>query len=283
VRRAAPVLSLWIAAFTADQATGQRYSAVFGSLAIAGSALALFPALVRSLAALAAYGLGWIAFNLGRAVADGSPVTLAGPEWIAGAERALFGGDLPSATLQRWLPGGQVGDLIAAVAAAVHLSFFLAPFAVALGLWRVARTRFGTYALATVAGFALSVAGFALLPTAPPWLADPGDVERLVRGVLPTSLFDAGDGAGLWFEPNHLAALPSVHVMAAVLVALAARPWDGWPMWLGAAYAGAMSVAVVVLGEHHVLDVALGWAVGLAAWALAARATGRQVVKAGQD
>ena len=74
-----------------------------------------------------------------------------------------------------------------------------------------------------------------------------------------------------WFEPNDLAALPSVHVAATVLVCLASLRVGRFAGVLGALYALAMTIAVVYLGEHFVLDALLGWAVALAGWNVAGR------------
>lgn len=132
---------------------------------------------------------------------------------------------------------------------------------------------------ATVIAFGLGLVGFVFLPTAPPWLSDPESVTRVTIYALP--LGDAGSAGSLsvptaedphlGFEPNHVAALPSVHVAAAVLVYLAMRRVPARLSFVGFAYATAMTLAVVYLGEHFLLDALLGWAVALLGWGIAKR------------
>ena len=55
-----------------------------------------------------------------------------------------------------------------------------------------------------------------------------------------------------------MAAMPSVHVAAAVLVGLAIRTVAPRLSVVGIGYALAMSLAVVYLGEHFVVDAVAG-------------------------
>ncbi len=124
------------------------------------------------------------------------------------------------------------------------------------------------------------------LPTAPPWLIETESVTRVtVHALADLSLGDTGSAGPfgapttqdprLGFEPNHVAALPSVHVAAAVLVSLAMRSAWARLSFVGVAYAMAMTLAVVYLGEHFVMDAPLGWAVALIGWWLAPRFVSR--------
>jgi len=153
------------------------------------------------------------------------------------------------------------------------------PFVAAGLIWWRRRSLFRHYALATATTFAIGLVGFILVPTAPPWLSDPDDVTRITHEVLRDTAgvsLGGDDGGtvardGFWVEPNHLAALPSVHVAAAVLVFLALRSFGRVALAVGAVYAVAMSYSVVYLGEHFVIDVVLGWVVALVGWRLARR------------
>ncbi len=124
------------------------------------------------------------------------------------------------------------------------------------------------------------------LPTAPPWLIETESVTRVtVHALADLSLGDTGSAGPfgapttqdprLGFEPNHVAALPSLHVAAAVLVSLAMRSAWAQLSFVGVAYAMAMTLAVVYLGEHFVMDAPLGWAVALIGWWLAPRFVSR--------
>lgn len=54
----------------------------------------------------------------------------------------------------------------------------------------------------------------------------------------------------------------------AVLVSLVLGGIARWGRVIGRGYALAMSISVVYLGEHFVLDVVTAWLVALAAWRL---------------
>ncbi len=273
LRRLTPAILVFAVAFLADMATNQRYSAVWGSIAIVVSVVTVLPLVRPALAAIGAFGGVWVAFNLVRAVADDAGRALAGPGAVAGWERALFG-ELPSTWLQERLfdPGqAQTVDIVLSV---VHLSFFIVPFAVAIILWWRQRPLFRRYTLATAITFALGVLGFLFVPTAPPWLTEPRDVTRITHHLVGGSgaPLARGDGQpGFWFEPNQLAALPSIHVAATVLILLVASRVGRLAAIVAGLYALLMTFAVVYLGEHYVLDAVLGWAVALAGWWLADR------------
>lgn len=274
LRRLAPAILAFAAAFAIDMATGQRYSSVWGSIAIVISVVTLLPAVRPALAAIGAYAGVWAGFNLVRAFADDAGLALSGEETAADWERTLFGTS-PSGWLQDHLfDSDRLGPIDIALSV-VHLSFFIVPFVVAALLWWKRRRLFRRYTVATAITFTLGLMGFLLIPTAPPWLAEPREVTRvthdLLAGSAGASLSRADGGSGLWFEPNQLAALPSIHVAATVLILLVARRVGRPAIVAAGVYALLMTFAVVYLGEHYVIDAALGWTVALAGWWLAGR------------
>lgn len=277
VWRAAPGVIFFAVAFAVDMATGQRYSSVWGSAAIIASAVSLFPAIGPALAAFGGYAAIWIGFNVVRAVADNTGGGLAGAGAASAAESALFGGRLPSGYLQSRFFDPEHVDIIDVALSVVHGSFFVTPFLVAGIIWWKRRALFRQYAVATAICFAIGLIGFLFLPTAPPWLSDPSDVARVTRHVLASgSGGPVGNDSRFWFEPNHLAALPSVHVAAVVLVFLALMHFGRTGAVVGGVYAVAMTGSVVYLGEHFVIDAVLGWVVALAGWRLARRWLGEE-------
>ncbi len=269
----------FLIAFVVDQATAQRYSNVLGSGAIAASALALWP-WQRSLIWNAGGYIGtWLGFALLRAGATNVSVPVISPESAGNLEEALFGGRVPSATLQdAFYSSGavQVHDL---AFMAVHASFFLVPTCIAVVLLLFKRQQFVRYWIATGIMLLLGAVGFFLAPTAPPWMQSEDVVHRVIvdqangRGLsFGSASFVSENGTQqLAFDPNSLAAMPSIHVAAAVLVCFACWPNRRTIRLLGIAYALAMSVSVVYLGEHYVLDVLGGWMVASMGWWLASR------------
>jgi membrane-associated phospholipid phosphatase len=269
------VVVFFAVAFAIDLLSDRRYSQILGSAAIFGSVFTLFPTIRPGLIAASAYALTWAGFNLVRAFADNAGLAIADPKTVSEIERWLFGGRLPSTILQDRVfdPGRvQVHDIALAT---VHGSFFIVPFLIAAITWWRRRALFHHYLLATALCFAASLVGFILLPTAPPWMSDPTDVTRITHQILNGTASGSGpvgsamQDEAFWFEPNGLAALPSVHVAMAVLVFLELGRIARWGKVTGLLYALAMSVSVVYLGEHFVLDVISGWLVALAAWAIA--------------
>jgi membrane-associated phospholipid phosphatase len=113
------------------------------------------------------------------------------------------------------------------------------------------------------------VAWYALQPVAPPRLLEDGMVDT-VSAQTPLDL-DAGLVEAFY---NPVAAMPSLHVGLAPVVAWALvrlTRW-AWTRALGFAYPVLITVCVVVTGNHFVLDVAGGLAVvlpaALIAWLL---------------
>jgi len=162
-------------------------------------------------------------------------------------------------------PATQVLDVLAAV---VYITHFVAiPIVTALA-WFGLRRRFAEW-LAMVLGMSLAgIAVYLLHPAAPPWLdAEQGVVAPVERtshlgwqhiGLDPVAhLVRAGQEAS-----NPVAAVPSLHAGAALLVALFLWP-SVKPLArsLLAAYALAMAWCLVHTGEHYVVDIVLGWTV----------------------
>ena len=186
----------------------------------------------------------------------------------AHADRTLFG-TVPSAWLQERLAGGgaQWWDAVAAPVYATH--FVAIPLLTALA-WFGLRDRFREWVTAALTMSLVGIAGYVAYPATPPWLAAQrgaiGDVDRIsqrgwevlhldVVGRL-TELGQAGS--------NPVAAMPSLHAGAALLVALFL-----WPSVPAVArvvlvsYAVAMGLVLVYTGEHYVVDVLAGWALAV--------------------
>ena len=195
-------------------------------------------------------------------------------------DRILFGGQVPTVTLQRWLWHGHVTwyDVVAWTIYMTH--FFVTPVLAAV-LWKLDRQRFRTFRTMVIA---LSFAGlltYALYPAAPPWMATQRHLIAPITRIIPQvwsvlPLHGAGSlvEGGYQFA-NNVAAVPSLHAAFSLLVTITL--WPTWRRWLRpvlVAYPLAMAFAVVYTGEHYVSDVLLGW-VYTAAIVLVARAISR--------
>ncbi len=222
---------------------------------------------------LVAYAVaGWISAPLeeGDGAATnrlGFGVHVTGPP---SADAAIFGA-IPSVWLQERLVDGSP-HWYDAVAALVYVTHFVSIPIVTAVAWFWLRDRFKAWLGALLVFTVLGVSGYVVYPAVPPWLASEqgeiGTVDRISDigwewlhldwvGTLTAS---GQEGS------NPVAAMPSLHAGAALLVALFLWPIAGtlWRIVL-VAYALAMGLTLVYTGEHYVVDVFAGWLVAAVA------------------
>jgi len=139
-----------------------------------------------------------------------------------------------------------------------------------LTLFLVYRYRRPAYAFVrnmAIISWSAGLVVYALLPVAPPRLLASGFTDT----VSSQTFFDLDSGFIRAFY-NPVAAMPSLHVGMAPVVAWALiklTPW-AWTRALGWAYPVLIAVCIVVTGNHFVLDIAGGLAIVLPAAALSA-------------
>jgi membrane-associated phospholipid phosphatase len=123
------------------------------------------------------------------------------------------------------------------------------------------------------ATFDLTLLGYWLVPSAPPWWASEkeGRMDGRVQRVPPRVIRDLrgepleqDDNAGA----NPWAAMPSDHFAAALAAALTLSELNSRAGAAGLAYAGVLGFALVYLGEHYVVDLLAGAALAAAVAAL---------------
>ena len=188
-------------------------------------------------------------------------------------DKAMFGGTIPSVWLQDKLWDPNHITWYDYLAAFMHPMHFLVPLAVAFVFWmrsqRLYWTFVASYLLLTYAGFVTYV----LYPMAPPWYA--GDIGRIphVDTILGDVLWRNSVSHPLvfvydHFDPNAVAAMPSLHAAFPVLIWLIL--WKLKPRWgwLAIAYPLLMDFAVVYMGEHYVTDCIAGTIYGAASFYL---------------
>lgn len=197
----------------------------------------------------------------------GLPLHVTGP---ASADQHLFGA-LPSVWLQQHLVDGTT-HWYDAVAALVYVTHFVSIPVVTAIAWFRLRERFGPWLLSVVVFTVVGVAGYVLYPAAPPWMASEqgliGPVERISLfgwqhlGLEPVArVSELGQGGS-----NPVAAMPSLHAGAALLVAGFLWPVVGrWWHAALATYVLLMALVLVYTGEHYVVDVVAGWLTAAAA------------------
>jgi PAP2 superfamily len=144
-----------------------------------------------------------------------------------------------------------------------YMLHFLAPFTLAMLIWRYRPGKYWQYAGALLA---LSYAGFLtymLFPAAPPWMAS--DLHLTAPIAKLSTLVWWGWGVHniptlyAHFNPNPVAAVPSLHAAYPMLDFLFVNKLFGRKISLPfLIYPISVWVGVVYMGEHYVFDVILG-------------------------
>lgn len=217
-------------------------------------------------------------YDLSRGVATALSMPLHESD-IASAESWLFGGTNPTIWLQEQFYTPATVHWYDALATLVYTSHFLATPILAAVLWLRNRALWAAYVTRVVLLAFTGLVTYVLFPEAPPWLAardgllDP--IARLsARGWIwlhaghVEQLLDNAQRDG----SNPVAAMPSLHVAFATLVALciATRLTGRW-RYLLALYPVAMGLVLVYTGEHYVLDLVAGVAYALVVHAVVSR------------
>lgn len=220
------------------------------------------------------------AYLLSRGLADelGTEVQVSAP---AAADRALFGGVLPTAYLQDRLCSGPCDPgspprWYDVVLTTVYFSHFFVAITTAAVLWVRDRPDWVRFMRRYLSLNLAALVVFVAFPTAPPWLAAdegmlPSDLARLTgRGWW--QLNHAGFHRDLAALGNPVAAMPSVHFAVACFVAWwGISRWRSRWRWSLVAYPLTMGFALVYDAEHYVVDLVGGlllMVVVLLAWAL---------------
>jgi len=191
---------------------------------------------------------------------------------LVNAEKALFGGYLPTEALQHlFYRAGSIGwqDIGASVLYFLH---FPLPIVFAFFLWLKNKQHYYKFVIALLV---LSFGGFItflLFPAAPPWYAAQ---EGLIPVTKITKLVvdHLGWNWNLSYyyshlNPNQVAAMPSLHAAYPTLVLLALRRYSKKLFWWFLPYPPAVWVSTIYLGEHYAIDIIAGVAYALAAYFL---------------
>jgi membrane-associated phospholipid phosphatase len=215
-------------------------------------------------------GLREVAYESTRALGHAVVVS-----WPIRADTALFG-TVPTVALQRWLhPTGEPRwyDLAMAV---LHGSHFVSFLMVGLALWVWRPATFRRYVTTVVITAYVGLAGYFLLPTAPPWLAaNLGQLPPTPRLLLSVPYLPIPRFLLLGFDTNPVAAMPSLHAGFSLVVALGLGLLSPWARRLAYLYVISLGFALVYGGEHYVVDLIAGYALaGLAFWVAGRLATG---------
>jgi hypothetical protein len=187
------------------------------------------------------------------------------------ADLFLFRGNLPPIFLQQLLYNPnhlQWYDFLFTIVYFIH---FVIPLVFAYILWILNREKFKEF----ITGLSiLSYAGwitYLLYPSAPPWLASNlGYIPHITKIMdftvkafpesihLPTAYQN--------FNPNQVAAIPSLHAAYPFLIFLFGYRFFGKKMLPMLLYTGIVWLAIIYLGEHYFSDCLIGALYALGAY-----------------
>lgn len=178
------------------------------------------------------------------------------------ADRFLFG-EVPTLTLQAMFFNPNNLGLHDYIATIFYFLHFALPLTFGYILWIINRSYFKKF---TVAVLLLSYAGwvtYLAYPAAPPWMASNDGYLPKVYKIMDqtTNLFpDKLHLPTIYqkFNPNPVAAIPSLHAAYPLLVLLLSIYFFGKRGFFFTPYVIGVWFSIVYLGEHYVIDVILG-------------------------
>lgn len=233
----------------------------------------------------------WTAYDMMRGVADSVrgvinvavpyrvELTLFGP---------LFGGQIPCFFFQQWqqsLGSSPLRQLLDASGGLFYTLHFGLPIVLGWYFWHTKDDRRLFYLFVgtlTLLNFS-ALATFAAYPAAPPWYVYAHGFGQPAK----TSFWGMGAGGlinvdrmlgtkfftTLWggFNPNHFAAIPSLHGAYPVVIALFAHKGLRWPAPLVALYPLGVWFSAVYLNQHYIIDLLIGTGYVVIAYAVMSR------------
>ena len=241
----------------------------------------------RMVTDLVLYAVMWLSYDYSRGIADtlGMPLQVEAPRNI---DRIMFFGVDPNQWMQdafyRTEPSG-IADVrwYDVAGSLIYFSHFLFPVAASVYLWITYRPEWIRYIRRFATVLFAGVVTYALLPTAPPWMAASREYPYQIMEPLNRPTGNGWAELGLksvsrmllqgqqWANPT--AAMPSLHAAFSLLPVLffyrnargrRARRVLGV---LTIVFPLSMALTLVYFGEHYVIDIVAGWAyVGLAFW-----------------
>jgi hypothetical protein len=188
------------------------------------------------------------------------------PHDVGGLELWLWGGHLPTVTLQRLFYNPNTVGIQDKIATTVYFAHFLLPVGFGFMLWLSSREAYFRFTSSLLMLAFLAFLTYLLWPSSPPWFAHPAEVHKIMTEAMSKGgLARAASPIYSLFNPNRFAAFPSLHSAFPSLVAIHAwrrRRWLGVTL---AAWTLVVWVCVVYLGEHYTVDALAGLAYAISA------------------
>ncbi len=172
-------------------------------------------------------------------------------------------GSVPAVFLQERLfhqGSPQWYDLLAIF---VYLLHFIVPMLTAFLFWIINKKRFREYTLALIILSFTAFVTYVIFPAMPPWMAAEQGHLPSVEKILDVTFIKLGQPLPLptayfLFRGDPVAAMPSLHAAYPLLVLLFFVRQFKKAGYLLLPYVLGVWFAVIYLGEHYVIDVAVG-------------------------
>ena len=190
------------------------------------------------------------------------------PHDLSGLERAVFGGTLPTLTLQHAFYRVETVSPQDVVAMFFYFMHFPMPILVGFVFWLRSRDHYHRFIAALLLMAFLSFVTYLFWPSAPPWYQfQEGQVasSQVVHKILNETV-DKFWGSNYivtplytHLNPNQFAAFPSLHAAFPALAAVYA--WNRFRLLaIGLfVWTAAVMLSIVYLGEHYVVDALDGF------------------------
>lgn len=179
-------------------------------------------------------------------------------EYAVRAEKALFG-QVPSVWLQNLLLADGKTGWFEELLTFFHGTHFIAFLIVGFLIWLKNKTHFNHYRTSFYILLATGISLYALVPTAPPWMASQmlGLLPKLIHFNLEIYTSYIPDiTAG--FNTDPVAAMPSLHAAFPFLCSLLlwkVFKWRAWPFYI---YTAAIFFTIIYTADHYVIDILAG-------------------------
>jgi PAP2 superfamily len=194
---------------------------------------------------------------------------------MIGFDRWLFG-RLPTLWLQERFYSSGVTHWYDTAAVTMYAAHFFVPLILAFVFWLIDRPLFKRYMAAMVIVSCMAFITYCVFPAMPPWMASERGFLPPVHHITTILLSSTGPHVMLptvyrYVGINLVAAVPSLHAVFPLTMALFLRkrfPRWGWAAFL---YPPVVWVGIVYLGDHYVFDIVAGIVYTIAAYAVTAQ------------
>ena len=175
------------------------------------------------------------------------------------AEKAIFGA-IPTSILQQLFFNPARVGLIDFLATIIYFLHFALPLGFGFILWLYNKSYFKQFVIAILLLSYSAWVTFLLYPAAPPWLAANQGYVSGVTKIIDITLASFPEKLKLptiyhQFNPNEVAAMPSLHAAYPLLIFLFAFKYFQYKSLPFLLYAVSVWISLVYLGEHYVVDI----------------------------